>query len=59
MCENEEDAEYRDEVVSKHEYYQTGLQGWKRAVLDYLPHGSSMAFRMKVEEFLDSIKGIS
>lgn len=55
----QQNDEYTEEVVSKHEYYNSGLNGWKRAVLDYLPHGSSMAFRMQVEEFLDSIKGVS
>jgi hypothetical protein len=57
--QRDDEDEYTEEVVSKHEYYNSGLNGWKRAVLDYLPHGSSMAFRMQVEEFLDSIKGVS
>ncbi len=33
----------------------TGLNGWKQAVMHYLPHGSSVAFANKVQEFLDSI----
>ncbi len=33
----------------------TGLNGWKRAVMHFLPHGSSVAFANKVQEFLDSI----
>lgn len=33
----------------------TGLKGWKHAVMHYLPHGSSVAFANKVQEFLDSI----
>lgn len=50
--------EYADEIVSKHEYYGSGLSGWKQAVLDYLPAKCSLAFRVKVEEFLDKFKTI-
>ncbi len=57
--QRDDEDEYINEVVSNHEYYESGLKGWKKAVLDYLPHGSSMAFRIQVEEFLDSIKGVS
>lgn len=50
--------EYADEIVVKHEYYGSGLSGWKQAVLDYLPARSSLAFRVKVEEFLDKCKTV-
>lgn len=50
--------EYADEIVLKHEYYKSGLSGWKQAVLDYLPARSSLAFRVKVEEFLDKFNTV-
>lgn len=50
--------EYSDEIVSKHEYYGSGLAGWKQAVIDYLPANCSLAFRVKVDEFLENIKTV-
>lgn len=48
--------EYADAIVAKHEYYSSGLAGWKQAVIDYLPARCSMAFKVKIEEFLENIK---
>lgn len=43
-------------LLNKLEYYKSGIKGWKMAVVDLLPDNCSLAFRIKVEEFLDSIK---
>ena len=51
----EEDIDHLNEIRAMHEYYSSGLDGWKRAVIDYLPHGSSLAMKMQVQEFLDTI----
>ena len=62
MCSDETitllDSEYQEmkTVYNEAKYCKlTGLNGWKQAVMHYLPHGSSVAFANKVQEFLDSI----
>jgi len=46
-------------VFDESEYCKnSGLKGWKRAVMAYLPHGSSVAFANKVQEFLDTITSV-
>lgn len=35
-----------------------GIKGWKRAVMNFLPAGSSVAFANKVQEFLDTITSV-
>lgn len=35
-----------------------GLKGWKRAVMNFLPDGCSVAFANKVQEFLDTISSV-
>ncbi|MCZ0950799.1 hypothetical protein N7T98_25815 [Pseudomonas syringae pv. tomato] len=55
------DSEYQEmkTVCDEVEYCKlTGLKGWKRAVMNYLPHDSSVAFANKVQEFLDSITSV-
>ena len=54
----EETIDHLNELREKHDYYSSGLNGWKRAVIDYLPHGSSLSLQMKVQEFLDTISRI-
>ena len=36
----------------------TSLNEWKSNVIKNLPKGSSLAFELKVQEFLDSITGV-
>ena len=55
MIIKEDNEDYLNELRENHEYYSSGLDGWKKAVLDYLPHGSSLALQMKDQEFLDTI----
>lgn len=36
----------------------SSLEEWKSNIISNIPKGASMAFRMKVEEFLETIKGV-
>lgn len=51
MCKIERDNTELDEPASS-------LDEWKTNVISNIPKGASMAFRMKVEEFLETIKGV-
>lgn len=56
-----DEDEYNDlkSAFDEAEYCKNaGLKGWKRAVMAYLPHGSSVAFANKVQEFLDTITSV-
>ena len=51
MCKVERDNTELDEPASS-------LEEWKTNIITNIPKGASMAFRMKVEEFLETIKGV-
>lgn len=51
MSKVEKDDCYFDDSASS-------LTEWKNNVIKNLPKGSSLAFELKVQEFLDSIKGV-
>lgn len=51
MCKVERDNTELDEPASS-------LDEWKSNIITNIPKGASMAFRMKVEEFLETIKGV-
>ena len=51
MCKVERDNTELDEPASS-------LDEWKTNIITNIPKGASMAFRMKVEEFLETIKGV-
>ena len=51
MCKVERDNTELDEPASS-------LEEWKTNIITNIPKGASMAFRMKVEEFLDTVKGV-
>lgn len=51
MCKVERDNTELDEPASS-------LDEWKTNIISNIPKGASMAFRMKVEEFLETIKGV-
>lgn len=51
MCKVERDNTELDEPA-------TSLEEWKSNIITNIPKGASMAFRMKVEEFLETIKGV-
>lgn len=51
MCKVERDNTELDEPASS-------LDEWKANIITNIPKGASMAFRMKVEEFLETIKGV-
>jgi hypothetical protein len=36
----------------------SSLDEWKTNVISNIPKGASMSFRMKVEEFLETVKGV-
>lgn len=52
MCKVERDNTELDEPASS-------LDEWKTNIITNIPKGASMAFRMKVEEFLETIKGVN
>lgn len=67
MCTNYDtsvtidESEYNDLKIAfdEVEYCKNaGLNGWKRAVMSYLPHNCSVAFANKVQEFLDTITSV-
>jgi hypothetical protein len=51
MCKVERDNTELDEPASS-------LDEWKSNIITNIPKGASMAFRMKVEEFLETVKGV-
>lgn len=51
MCKVERDNTELDEPASS-------LEEWKTNIITNIPKGASMAFRMKVEEFLETVKGV-
>ena len=51
MCKVERDNTELDEPASS-------LDEWKSNIITNIPKGASMAFRIKVEEFLETIKGV-
>jgi len=51
MCKVERDNTELDEPASS-------LDEWKTNIITNIPKGASMAFRIKVEEFLETIKGV-
>lgn len=51
MCKVERDNTELDEPASS-------LDEWKTNIITNIPKGASMAFRMKVEEFLETVKGV-
>ena len=51
MCKVEKDNTELDEPASS-------LDEWKTNIIKNIPKGASMAFRMKVEEFLETVKGV-
>ena len=50
MCKVERDNTELDEPAAS-------LDEWK-SIITNIPKGASMAFRMKVEEFLETVKGV-
>ena len=52
MCKVERDNTELDEPASS-------LEEWKSNIITNIPKGASMAFRIKVEEFLETIKGVN
>jgi len=51
MCKVERENTELDEPASS-------LDEWKTNIITNIPKGASMAFRMKVEEFLETVKGV-
>lgn len=51
MNKDERDNTELDEPASS-------LDEWKTNVISNIPKGASMTFRMRVEEFLETIKGV-
>ena len=51
MCKVERDNTELDEPASS-------LDEWKTNTITNIPKGASMAFRIKVEEFLETVKGV-
>ena len=51
LCKVERDNTELDEPASS-------LEEWKTNIITNIPKGASMAFRMKVEEFLETVKGV-
>ena len=51
MCKVERDNTELDEPASS-------LDEWKANIIKNIPKGASMSFRIKVEEFLETIKGV-
>lgn len=51
MCKVERDSTELDEPASS-------LDECKSNIITNIPKGASMAFRMKVEEFLETVKGV-
>ena len=51
MCKVERDNTELDEPASS-------LDEWKTNIIKNIPKGASMPFRMKVEEFLETVKGV-